>query len=69
MNFCYPLFDLLRELAWRTARTYSAVTAFPSAFRPQPRVRLDARRWRVRYEEPVGDPEDSALVPTTDPKS
>jgi GT2 family glycosyltransferase len=48
MSFYNPLFDLIREVAWRLAGAYSAVVAPPVAFRPRPRVKLDVPQWRVR---------------------
>jgi GT2 family glycosyltransferase len=50
MNFYYPLFDAIRELAWCLGAAYSMVRALPVAFRPQARVKLDVRQWRIRHE-------------------
>jgi hypothetical protein len=66
MNFYYPLFDLMRELAWCLANPYSALMALPVAFRSRPRARLDVRQWRVRYQESAGDRAEPALAPPTD---
>ena len=66
MNFYYPLFDLMRELAWCLAGPYSALMALPVAFRSRPRARLDVRQWRVRYQESAGDRAEPALAPPTD---
>ena len=43
-----PVFDLLREVAWRLAGAHAALTSLPGVLRPRPRVRLDVERWRVR---------------------
>ena len=55
MNFYYPLFDVIRELAWCLVGTYSRLMALPVAFRPRPRVGLDVRHWRIRRDESAGD--------------
>jgi len=66
MDFYQPLYELMREVAWRLAGTYSAAAALPSALRPRPRVRLDPRHWRVRCEESAGDRAEPALAPPAD---
>jgi hypothetical protein len=65
-NFYNPLFDVIREVAWRLAGTYSRLTALPDVFRPRPRVRLDVRQWHVRYEEPDDDRAAPAFASPTD---
>jgi len=65
-NFYNPLFDVIREVAWRLAGTYSRLTALPDVFRPRPRVRLDVRQWHVRYEEPDDNRAAPAFASPTD---
>jgi GT2 family glycosyltransferase len=66
MDFYYPLFDLIRGLAWRLAGIYATFMDLPVAFRPRPRVRLDVQHWRIRHDESAGAAAPAALAPPTE---